>query len=642
MPKRPTQHQLEDLSRAKLGLLLPREWALRDKDKDYGIDVEVELFDASCEATGLVFLVQLKATESEDVSKIRDLDFSIDRLSYYDSLDLPVLICRYSHDEDIFYSKWSSEIDTYNCKKDAKTVRIKFTEQDVLNNKNTEGLVEHIKKLREIRRNLVNFPISLHLSTIPDYINSTPRGLFITKINGELNKYNQFITVSDNESTSLASVEIDNNGILIEFSKITKLFIKLSSNPKVSTYEELAKDVIFGLGVCLACLNMAEMAAKVFLLSEIENRIFDKQDLIINLIPSLIQTAHVKEIVSLLIKASDERGDNLVEAIVHMSLLSRSMAGRSEDHITAFQNILEHCLRKYTDLEAKEQVGIAHYNLANHMASKNLNKQALHHYALARKNNSMYYHQFYFYREVAGILFAFKKYRFASQFYKKAMELTSDELSEELEPLLADALMFSGQYRAALDLFNSYLSKAKDQTAEWHLKCICLEGLIDNTKIDSQTRNPKKAIEIIGGDLDNPEVLEKAIELDCLCGLAWFNSGIESGTSNENESAAFCFTMCGLVQNGDVEAWVNATLCSLNKEVPISMLALIFSVAHFFNRDDYIHELYRKVDEQVDGEALIAIHKVIEGLQDSIRPKSKNSASLMRIHDNGDKLKNAL
>jgi hypothetical protein len=45
MPKRPKQHQLEDLSRAKFQLCLPEEWVIRDKDKDYGIDCEVELFD---------------------------------------------------------------------------------------------------------------------------------------------------------------------------------------------------------------------------------------------------------------------------------------------------------------------------------------------------------------------------------------------------------------------------------------------------------------------------------------------------------------------------------------------------------------------------------------------------------------------
>jgi len=41
MPSRVKQHQLEDISRSKFSLSLPREWVMRDKDKDYGIDAEV-------------------------------------------------------------------------------------------------------------------------------------------------------------------------------------------------------------------------------------------------------------------------------------------------------------------------------------------------------------------------------------------------------------------------------------------------------------------------------------------------------------------------------------------------------------------------------------------------------------------------
>ena len=43
MTKRIIQHQLEDLSRYKYGLALPPHWVFRDKEKDYGIDGEVEL-----------------------------------------------------------------------------------------------------------------------------------------------------------------------------------------------------------------------------------------------------------------------------------------------------------------------------------------------------------------------------------------------------------------------------------------------------------------------------------------------------------------------------------------------------------------------------------------------------------------------
>ncbi|MDO9027704.1 MAG: DUF4365 domain-containing protein [Candidatus Roizmanbacteria bacterium] len=92
MTKRVKQHQMEDLSRSKFSLAIPRNWVYRDKDKDYGIDAEVELFDDNDRATGLVYWVQLKATKSNDETAVKKIDLSIESIKYYKSLDIPVLI----------------------------------------------------------------------------------------------------------------------------------------------------------------------------------------------------------------------------------------------------------------------------------------------------------------------------------------------------------------------------------------------------------------------------------------------------------------------------------------------------------------------------------------------------------------------
>ncbi|MFT7233976.1 MAG: hypothetical protein ACI8TA_003205 [Cyclobacteriaceae bacterium] len=94
MPKRVDQHEIEDISRARFQLALPRKWVFRDKAKDYGIDGEVELFDNDKKPKGLVFWVQLKATESKKESTILNVDFNIETLRYYKTLDIPVLLVR--------------------------------------------------------------------------------------------------------------------------------------------------------------------------------------------------------------------------------------------------------------------------------------------------------------------------------------------------------------------------------------------------------------------------------------------------------------------------------------------------------------------------------------------------------------------
>jgi tetratricopeptide (TPR) repeat protein len=639
MPKRPGQHQLEDTSRSKLTLLFPREWVLRDKDKDYGIDVEVEVFDLEGYSTGLMFFVQLKATESDNMATIRNLDFSIDRLDYYETLDLPVLICRYSYSEDLFYAKWSSEIDTFNCKKGAKTVRLKFNENDVLKTENQDNLLAHVTKLRSIRRNLVRFPVSVFLQSRKTYLRSIPRALFLTKVKAELSKFSEYITIINNVDDAYIVADLTDEKLEMDFSKLVNLTINQKDEVDSSRFEEIAKNILFGLGVCLGRINLDNLAMKIFLLNEVKARVIEKQKLIINLIPSLIKTDHMSEVVDLLLKASDQRKDNLVEAILQLTILSHPAMSKNKDASNAYKTVLEHCLNKYTALGSDDQIGIAHYNLANSLANNNLKKEALHHYAQARKHNPIYSERFYFYKEVASILFNVGKFRFASNFYNRAIGLTNGRLAEEIEPLLADALMYSGEYSKALELFKKYFSNSNRAEPEWILKYTCLEAIVENLDILNQTRKPKSAWDLAASAIDDEKVLGQAVRLDCLCGFAWFNLGILHSGSGRYESAAFCFSMCALVQNRDIEAWVNATLCCFNKEVPIFLLSLVYQVAHLYNGENYISELYQQVEAQLSGEALSNMHNLLEALQKEIDeqeiatqiiPRSPNENALLR------------
>ena len=153
------QHQLEDLSRSKYSLAIPRNWVMRDKDKDYGIDAEVEIFDEKDRATGLVYLVQLKATETSDESAARKVDISIDAIKYYKSLELPVLIVRYSEKQDQFYCKWAHEIDLFYAKKGAKTRRVTFCDEDVWGEESAVDTEKYLKKLRAIKSGAITLPV---------------------------------------------------------------------------------------------------------------------------------------------------------------------------------------------------------------------------------------------------------------------------------------------------------------------------------------------------------------------------------------------------------------------------------------------------------------------------------------------------
>ena len=188
-----------------------------------------------------------------------------------------------------------------------------------------------------------------------------------------------------------------------------------------------------------------------------------------------------------------------------------------------------------------------------------------------------------------------------------------------ISALYADSLMFSGKYFEAKDVFSKYLENSGDPHDEWHLKSICLESIIEEYGVKEQSRNIQKAIELadIVGTKESGELiskLEKALREDMLCGLAWFNLGIEKNKLQNNHEAAFCFTMCGLIQTGDEEAWVNATLCSFDKRLPVQILVLTLRTAYFFNGEKYLSLLYQRLSEQQSSEAVAQISEIIEHL----------------------------
>ena len=85
MAQRTRNHILEDKSRSAFNEIIPETWVIRDKNKDYGIDCEVEIFDNLGNPSGLVFYVQLKATESKSPSKVKKVIFEFEKIYQFQS-----------------------------------------------------------------------------------------------------------------------------------------------------------------------------------------------------------------------------------------------------------------------------------------------------------------------------------------------------------------------------------------------------------------------------------------------------------------------------------------------------------------------------------------------------------------------------
>ena len=84
--KRPVSHQTEDQAKLIFRSALPREWVIREQHSDYGVDLEVEVFEGGS-STGTLIKVQVKGTAAPRVNSERSA------ISYPLSTNSAVYLC---------------------------------------------------------------------------------------------------------------------------------------------------------------------------------------------------------------------------------------------------------------------------------------------------------------------------------------------------------------------------------------------------------------------------------------------------------------------------------------------------------------------------------------------------------------------
>lgn len=634
MTKRIKQHQLEDLSRHKFGLAIPREWVYRDKDKDYGIDGEVEIFNSKERATGLVFWVQLKATGSKQQRTIKGIDLILETIKYYKSLGLPVLIARYSEVEDKFYVKWATKIDPFYAKDGAKTMRVSFSDSDILDEGKVIEIEKYLQQLRAIRSGAIKLPINISLSFESKSICGIPPSLLLPKIRSQIPEFKDILQLQTGAEGIAADVHINETTLKVSFLDISGCtFHSVDLMDKLTLPVDLMKDICLSLSLALSNLGYCDLAARIVFSGDLKKRLIKNHKLLRILTPSLLKTSYFSETLELVSDVCDNEDGNHLETITNASLLFLRSSGSTEK-LSAVEDFLKRNIDRYKDTDSR-LYGISYYNLGNFYRSIDRLKDAVRSFLVARRYETKYYNQGYFYRELAGSLFILGKFNFSAKFYKKSIEIDN---KNKYHPLYADALMFSGQYQKSLEVFNTFIDSDCRAAAEWKLKSICLSSLIKKYDIKLQERNVKAALALsdvcsVKAESVEPH-LEKALQQDMLCGLAWFNLGSHRNRIGEIEGAAFCFTICALVQRWDIEAWVNATACSFNKVVPLEIFVLLVRAAYRCNGDRYIESLYKLLESQLEEEDLSQVAQVIDQVI-SEEKKSESIPALRMLNEDG-------
>jgi len=523
MPKRPRTHSLEDESKNKLRLLLPEMWVFRDKTHDYGIDGEVEIFDEHDNTTGIIFYIQLKATDLKQSRAIHSVSMNIETIKYFYSLDVPVLIVRYSSHRNEFYSKWSSSIDLYYSKPDSKSITIGFNEVDKWDGDTATAIETRLRLLRQFKNDHIRLPYKTSIIIDANATLSCHTLLYLSHIKSEMLRFNNIVTFQDSSSESVVLAKIFDDELNVEIigmGGIVSHFDK-SQYGDLDGAKSIVPLIVRSIGIWLILNASPERGYKILADNGLFRDTIEIPVLYAVCLPKLMRSTVY---ISLLNEIHQSyQGSLSTELMLSIPVVLRASVVGDDQREEALAAFWEKTLIDVYDRCEDQEVGAYVYSLGNLLRSLGRFKEAFHFYWKAKRLAPQYLGRDYYYRETAGVLFNLDRFELSAKLYLQAYELGKDPKAIALH---ADALTYNGQYREALGKFDDFLSicsKDDFSVSEWMLKRCCLDYMVNGCSISNQVRQPQTAEKLASDGKPNMESLENAIEADALCGLAWFN-----------------------------------------------------------------------------------------------------------------------
>jgi hypothetical protein len=385
MPKRPKQHQLEDYSINQFKQLLPRCWIVREKGKDYGIDLEVELVDPQDNPTGEMFLVQMKATDSELPAAIRSVPMKIDTLKYYKNFQLPIMLVRYSKAWNKFYFKWVNNVDLYYAKEDSKTIQIVFEDQQLLDSNSIEKIENHIKKFKTLKSGLIELPITVSILVKEALFKNENQVVSESKVLSEISQHKKFITTVSERDDPLISVIIQKNEIKISASEVHGNVFHDIPLGDAGLFPKTATNIILiGIAMILDRICQFELSAKILIDAELIP-VALKFKLAPNIFHCLVRSSYLENALRIIDEYAKAENDYEIQALQQMALLYSS-----ESTPDIVENILKKQLNDAVKVGNAQDISTAHYNLGNHYRANSKYLDAIRYYQKARKFDSIY------------------------------------------------------------------------------------------------------------------------------------------------------------------------------------------------------------------------------------------------------------
>lgn len=518
---------LEELSRQAFRQALPAEWVVRPVEDDYGVDREVEIF-VDGYATGLTFKVQLKASERAPRSgpshRVRT-----EQISYWKSLDVPVLIVYWVVETASLYGRWTHTLGReHGIDPAAATMTVSYEAGDLLVDA-ADRLLGDALVARELRAGRLPQPFALRLRVDDSFVAASEpelivrlRSLVRSRSLGSLVKVlpaglddhrpEFLVHLSGGRSNVLrASLPIDVASV-----RVTMPTDAYAGPQDQAALSILASDVLVAIAVALERTGARGPAARLLDGVARASSIATSPELAQTIAELLDDQEMAAEALALAVRLmTAEESDARDAGDVYLCAALQHLDRVDKPSVTQLVDRMRQRAHQERASGNPRRAGRTHYNISQVLGSIGERETMLPELDAALVHDPGYKEREYFFRERGGVRWDVGDHLGAADDYRRALELGADP--GELRPLLTDTLMWAGHYSEASDVLASWTPTGHRLDRLAGLDGIALTEIKRLTGLAEQERRPvdQSVIEAVGTDVNRcTELLRTTDALD--------------------------------------------------------------------------------------------------------------------------------
>ncbi len=623
MTRRTRNHILEDQSLAALPTFLPASWVIHQVKRDYGIDVQIELFSADGEPTGLRCYGQVKATDN-DFEKDK-LALDREHFEYWSAQTDPVALFRYFAKTKKLYWCWLHEVgwQMKPCK-DYFDVSRFLKEWDI--NSSPSETEQYLVERRKVLASPLEPPFIIAIEQKSE--RNTHASIIAARITNNIRSSSFRISPNSIESGQFL-IQLSQDSLVCSYRGMSGVTFHHKKGFPDDKLDGIALLALFFCSCKNNCVLVARELAKS--ITPLLYKSAASADLEWPLIDLLIFALGLKTAIKLLepLVCQEENKQLAWGTLFLASAFAAQKYGES---------------RPWTDLlygwaiNPPEQIhiGSIYYNLGNAHSQDGRWEEAYNAYKMTLELDPSYRDKHYFWSEWGAASFEMGNFHKAAEYYEESLKLKD---SIEISWRLGEVFFNLGKFKEARDCLNeaSKDSSLPQQTYVQLLLLLCNE-LIEIWDIESQ--KPKELNE---GEYENfknlpsakneqkvKKFLKPLIKKNATDALLGYNAGGWSSRSGCYLIATYRFLTCAIKQRHDAQAWVNAFACACNAK-EITLAICIAHNAYFFLGADFLPWFQGKMPgaPQFSKEMVTIIEKATQEFE-RLRPSAKHP--IIRLH----------